>query len=225
MQRRRRQEFAVQDETEKAILIPRPHWQRLQSKNPGTLQHQSGGYWSDDKHLTLKVLNREVRVIAKQQQVEILNNDKWIPAPAFLAFVTVVYLINVEKTALNGRWVSEKDLSCASFFQGIHRLPVEKILNRFAAAPDDFRKSAETLGGVATNDHGDSAVRLWVFPQIPVKLILWCEDDVLPPALTVLFDLSIEKMLPADGIWAMVGLLADILIETAADQKSIRSAK
>ena len=223
MQKRRRQEVSVQMEMEKAVEIPQLHWQSLQSLDPEAVRRHSGGHWTDADCQILNVLNRKVRVIAKQQRVEILHDGGWVSAPRFLAFVTVVYLINARETELSGRWVSEKDLSCATFFQGIHRLPVEKILDRFAAAPDDFRTAAESLGGVTTRDPGDAAVRLWVFPQIPVKLILWSKDDELPPALTVLFDHNIDKLLPADGIWAMVGLLGDTLVEAAGDPKSISS--
>ena len=163
--------------------------------------------------MILNVLNREIRVTAEHQRVEIKTDGSWVIAPGFLAFVSVVYLINAAETALSGRWVSEKDLSCASFFRGVHQLPVEGLLERFGSSPGDFLKAAQKVGGVAVNEPGDAAVRLWVFPRIPVKLILWSKDDVLPASITVLLDYSIEKLLPADGILGMVRLVCDTLVE------------
>lgn len=215
MQRRRREEGGTDDGPGRTIQIPRQHWQSLQDIKPDRLQRNSGGTWADDDRLVLSVLNRKVRIITGDQRVEILHDKTWVQAPRFLAFVTIVYLINAEETVLNGRWVSEKDLSCASFFRTIHQLPLDSLLDRFGNDPVSFIRASATLGGVVTNDPGDAAVRLWVFPQIPVKLILWCRDDEMPPSITVLFDYSIEKLLPADGIWAMAGLLGDALVEAA----------
>jgi hypothetical protein len=213
MQTRRREELTAFGNKEAATQIPLPHWHSLQSIKPETLQRNSGGLSDGENRLILNVLNREIRVTAEHQRVEIKTDGSWVIAPGFLAFVSVVYLINAAETALSGRWVSEKDLSCASFFRGVHQLPVEGLLERFGSSPGDFLQAAQKIGGVAVNEPGDAAVRLWVFPRIPVKLILWSKDDVLPASTTVLLDYSIEKLLPADGILGMVRLVCDTLVE------------
>jgi hypothetical protein len=215
MQARRRNELEINNTTDQAIEIPHQHWQSLKEIDPVTLQRRAGATPADEAHLRLTVLNHEVRLARDREIVEICSGSQWVPAPLFLSFVTIVYLINAAEIPLSGRWVSEQDLSCASFFHGIHQLPVARLINRFGDKPEELLDAAEQLDGVATDDSGDIAVRLWVFPRIPVKLILWCSDDVLPASLTVLFDKSIDTLLPADGIWAMVNLAADLLVEAA----------
>ena len=89
----------------------------------------------------------------------------------------------------------------------------EAVLTRFGSTAAEFLETAKAYGGVETGDAGDAAVRLWVFPAIPLKLILWCGDDELEPALTVMFDESIDLLLPGDGIWALVQMVCEMLAE------------
>ena len=87
----------------------------------------------------------------------------------------------------------------------------DTVLTRFGSDAAGFLEVAKAYGGVETGDVGDAAVRLWVFPTIPIKLILWCGDDELEPALTVMFDQSIDALLPGDGIWALVQMVCETL--------------
>lgn len=213
MQKRRRQDLPTSLDSEQPVVIPSQHWQTLKALDLVDLQVTGGGRLVEDDQLHLLVLEREVRVDPAHERVEIRSPEGWVQAPPFLGFVTVIYLVNVVELPVTGRWVSEKDLSCASFFHGIHQLPVTRLINRFGESPQEFRDAAERFGGVATDDGGDSSVRLWVFPRIPLKLILWCSDEMLPASITVLFDQSIDQLLPADGIWALVNLVADVLVD------------
>lgn len=223
MQKRRRNDLATSISTDQAIEIPHQHWQSLKEIDPHRLQRNADASLANDGHLHLVVLNREVRFDRDREVIEILSGSQWIAAPQFLSFVTIVYLINSTGFPLSGRWVTEKELSCANFFHGIHQLPVTRLINRFGETPQDLKDAATRLGGVTTNDGGDVAVRLWVFPRIPVKLILWCSDEVLPASLTVLFDHSIDKLLPADGIWALVNLTTDYLVHAAPAEHTTAS--
>ncbi len=143
--------------------------------------------------------------------VEVEHQGHWQPAPPLVAFVAVVYLANSRSVPLSGRWVSEKDLSCREFFRGPHQLRTETVLTRFGSDAAGFIEAAKAYGGVETGDVGNAAVRLWVFPTIPLKLILWCGDDELEPALTVMFDQSVDALLPGDGIWALVQMVCEAL--------------
>ncbi|NNK13811.1 MAG: DUF3786 domain-containing protein, partial [Desulfofustis sp.] len=132
--------------------------------------------------------------------VEIERQGRWLPAPSLPAFVAVVYLAKCQLVPLSGQWVSEKDLSCREFFRGPHLLQTDPVLDRFGQAAADFVAAARNYEGVEIDETGDAAVRLWVLPSIPIKLVLWCGDEELGPALTVLFDKSIDMLLPGDGI-------------------------
>lgn len=215
MQLRRRDELRQSESYEDGVRVAAEHWQSLRTREPAELKRATGVTIDDEGNPTLTVLNQTVRVLPEKERVEVYDEGRWQPATKFLSLIAVVYLATVQQTGLSGRWVTENDLSCASFFRGIHALPLSRLLDCFGAAAEDFVAVCQQLGGTSTGDDGDAAMRLWVLPQVPVKLILWCRDDELPAAITIMFDDSIEALLPADGIWAMVHLLRDAMLALA----------
>lgn len=211
MQRRRRAMHQEAGRTENELVIPETHWQAIVKRGLEEVAQCSGAQLTEDRCVLLETFNQALRIEPDRKSVEIKDRGQWLPAPALLAFVVAVHLANSKSVPLAGRWVSEKDLSCSEFFRGPHQLRIESVLERFGNAAEDFVNAAMACGGVETNDVGDAAVRLWVFPTIPMKLILWCGDEELEPSLTVMFDHSIDELLPGDGIWALVEMVCETL--------------
>ncbi len=218
MQKRRRDELQNGQGKQGQVDIADQHWRELNAIGTRELQRRSGAGLTADGWLQLEVFNRVVRINIEHKTVEWQKGPGpagWKPAPSLLAFVSVVYLKEVRPAPLTGHWVTEKDLSCSEFFRGIHRLRVEPVLLRFGDAAKDFIRAGQALGGVQTGDSGDAAIRLWVFPAIPLKLILWCRDEELDAALTMMFDQSIDGLLPGDAIWALAQLVCEALARQA----------
>ena len=216
MQKRRRvllEETNQNGQPGEPLAIPDQHWQVISDRGTEDIVRCSGATLLEDGSFQLEMLNRRLRIDVVRREVEIDRQGQWQPAPPLPAFVAVVYLANSRSMPLSGRWVSEKDLSCREFFRGPHEMRTEAVLTRFGSDDAGFLVAAKAYGGVETGDVGDAAVRLWVFPAIPLKLILWCGDDELEPALTVMFDQSIDALLPGDGIWALVQMVCEVLAE------------
>ena len=211
MQKRRRTELENRDQPGEGLAIPDHHWQEINRRGLEDLVRCSGATRDSDDALNLELLTRRLRIDLTHRQVEIERQGRRVPVPALPAFVAAVYLANCRSIPLSGQWVSEKGLSCREFFRGPHQLRIESILDKFGNAADDFLRAAKKYGGVESSDGGDAAVRLWVLPSIPVKLILWCGDEELEPALTVMFDKSIDELMPGDGIWALVQMVCEVL--------------
>ena len=211
MQKRRRVLLEETSQNGETLAIPDHHWHLISERGAEDITRCSGATLQEDGSFQLEMLTRWLRVDISHRLVEIGHQDGWLPAPPLVAFVAVVYLANSRSVPLRGRWVSEKDLSCREFFRGPHEMRTEAVLTRFGNNSIDFLEAAKAYGGVETVDVGDAAVRLWVFPSIPLKLVLWCGDDELEPALTVMFDQSIDELLPGDGIWALVQMVCETL--------------
>ena len=211
MQKRRRALLENDKQSNEIIEIPDQHWQEIIDRGLVDITRYSGAVIEDGDTLILEMLARALRINITQRHVEIDNRDGWLPAPSLPAFVAVVYLAKCQPAPLSGQWVSEKDLSCREFFRGPHQLRTDPVLDRFGDAAADFLAAATKYGGVEIDGIGDAAVRLWVLPSIPLKLVLWCGDEELGPALTVLFDKSIDLLLPGDGIWALVQMVCEAL--------------
>ena len=213
MQKRRREMVDQNSQAGDTLEIPEEHWREIANRSIDDIIRCSGGRLSGEGFLLLDVMNRTLRVDRDKKRIVIKQHGQWRRVLPLTGFVSAVYLAKCRAVPLSGRWISEKDLSSSHFFRGIHQLRTGPVLERYGHTPADFIESAQAFGGVETQDSGDAAVRLWVFPLIPVKLILWCGDSELEPALTVMFDASIELLLPGDGIWALVQMVCETLVE------------
>ena len=211
MQKRRRGLLEERKKDGEPLAIPDQHWQVISDRGADDIVRCSGAALKAAGSFKLEMLARQLRVDVGHRLVEVEHQGHWQSAPRLVAFVAVVYLANSRSVPLSGRWVSEKDLSCSEFFRGPHQMRTEAVLDRFGSDGAGFSEAANVYGGVETGDAGDAAVRLWVFPSIPLKLILWCGDDELEAALTVMFDQSVDELLPGDGIWALVQMVCEIL--------------
>jgi hypothetical protein len=58
-------------------------------------------------------------------------------------------------------------------------------------------------------DYGDTSVRLFPFPRVPVVLIIWKQDKEFPARADILLDSTCSEHLPTDIIWstAMMSIL------------------
>ncbi len=139
-----------------------------------------------------------------------------------LELVTVMYLLNVEQIHPLGREiVGVKDLKEGHFFQGPHALRTEPLLKRYGHDLQAFRHAAEYLQGEAL-EMADVAYKLAPFPRIHLYYLLWVGDDEFDPRLTVLFDRSIENVLAADAIWALVNRVSTALLKEAPESRNIQ---
>ena len=65
-------------------------------------------------------------------------------------------------------------------------------------------------------EQGDLAVRIQALPLIPVALILWRGDDEFSPEGTILFDRTVSKILSAEDIAWLAGMIIYPLLGMAA---------
>jgi hypothetical protein len=122
-----------------------------------------------------------------------------------------MYLINVSELVPMGREiVGIKDLKEGHFFQGPHELRLEPLLSRYGEDIAGFKAAAVSLKGEAV-DMADTAFQLKPFPRIPLYYLLWQGDAEFRPRIRVLLDRSIEEVLAADAIWALINRVSQAL--------------
>jgi hypothetical protein len=74
--------------------------------------------------------------------------------------------------------------------------------------------SAEVYGAKLFNQ-GDFSVVIKALPLVPVALILWKGDEEFPPEGTLLFDKTVSKILSAEDIAWLAGMVVYPLIGMA----------
>ena len=154
------------------------------------------------------VLDFEKRCLMRLQDNHWQKSDD-----PLLELVTVMYLINVTDIYPIGKdIVGVKDLKEGHFFQGPHVLKTDPLIERYGHDLKGFREAAEFLEG-EPRDMADAAYKFQPYPRVALYFLMWEGDEEFPAQVTVLFDRSIENVLAADAIWALVNRIVTALLQ------------
>ena len=199
------------------VNVSADYWDQLQGKDITALCNLTLFIPNSSGRLLFHFLQEDVMVDIEKRCLKRLGETDWETTDdPLLELVTVMYLINVNAIHPIGRdIVGVKDLKEGHFFQGPHALKTDSLLKRYGHDLKGFRRTAEYLEG-EPRDMADAAYRLSPFPRIHLYYLLWEGDEEFEPRLTVLFDRSIENVLAADAIWALVNRVTMELLEGPA---------
>ncbi|MCI0499347.1 MAG: DUF3786 domain-containing protein [Planctomycetales bacterium] len=190
------------------------YWDALEAKDINTLCNLTLFSPFSPRQLLFHFLREDVLVDSEARCLRRWQNDGWEPTDdPLLEMVTVLYLANVTQLYPIGKdIVGVNDLKEGHFFQGPHALKIEPLLRRYGTDVMGFKQAAEYLEG-EPRIMADAAYRLLPFPRIPLYYLLWGGDQEFKPRISILFDRSIETLLAADAIWALVNRVSTALLE------------
>ncbi len=100
------------------------------------------------------------------------------------------------------RWISFREIPGTGFyFSAFVKRAIDPLKKVFGNNVDLFKKASEVLKGKELGV-GDAGYEFWVFPRVPVQIILWEGDEEFSPEANILFRSSIDKILsPEDIVW------------------------
>ena len=211
--RRRQQDSPAQAPDGSETEVDQVYWDQLAQRDSTELANMTLFTPVSDRRLTFPFLNEEIMVDLEASCLKRGQGDVWNKtSDPLLELATVMYLINVTELVPLGREiVGIKDLKEGHFFQGPHELRLDPLLNRYGEDIANFKAAASALGGVAV-DMADAAFQLHPYPRILLYYLLWQGDDEFRPRIRVLLDRSIEKVLAADAIWALINRVSQALV-------------
>lgn len=213
-ERRRRQRPPALNHNRTPVSIPEAYWDQLGQREVTALcnwtltqPHPEGG-------LQFHCLHQEIWVDIGRRCLKRLERGFWEPLDdPLLELVTLLYFNGLTAIVPLGKdLIGSKDLKEAHYFTGEHALPLAPVLERYSHDLPGFRTAAEYLDGRPL-DMADAAYRLLPFPRVPLCYLLWKGDEEFSPKLTVLFDRSIEQVLSASAIWALVKVVNTALLQ------------
>jgi len=192
-------------------------WQDLASRSLADLVNFTLAQPLPENRLQFRFLNEEICVDIPGQCLKRAGEPDVPPLDdPLLELVTLTYLNQVNGVfPLDRDIVGLQDLKESHFFVGPHELRTANLLERYGQDPEGFRRAVTDLDGRLV-DMADAAGRLLPFPRIPLYFLMWFEDEEFPPGLKVLFDRSIDQVLPADAIWALVNRVSQALVDGKA---------
>jgi hypothetical protein len=201
------------------ITVDAAYWNELLKRNIDTLCNFTLFENDSSGHLRFHFLNEDIMVDLNDRCLKRLEGDRWSKTDdPLLELVTVLYLINVTGLyPMDKDIVGVKDLKEAHFFQGPHALKTEPLVRRYGTDLNGFNQVAKYLEG-GPREMADTAYRLLPFPRVPLYYLLWKGDEEFEAQVTVLLDRSIENVLAADAIWALVNRVSTALLVGAEEK-------
>lgn len=207
MQKRRRKQLISQmDPLGHPIRIQDEHWKALEKRDLNLVCAITLAETDEFGNLVFDFLNQRIVLDVNGRQTRVRENggDAVLDNP-LLTLTALVYFKTVDRFYPVGKdLISTKDMIQGRYFTGENSLKKEPILRRFREDPDEFTAAAQALGGESL-DMADTACVLYPFARIPIYYLLW--DLESHPHMSILFDRSIESLLPPPMIWGLVNLV------------------
>lgn len=195
-------------------MIEEELWQELENVPPREVAVRAiAEYDEDNGTFAINVLNKRYLVdVRKRSIVEPENTKK----SGLLDEILLHHLSHATDVPLSNNLISPTQLTDGSFFfRGGHELPLPKIAAKFGSDPNKFIEKGLQLGGEKM-DFGDAAVRLKLFPRVPVIFALWKKDEEFDSEVRVILDGSIEQQMSLYGVFlALLYCIGKMLADKA----------
>lgn len=206
-------ESTIVDLKKPKLSVPESHWSDLKKRALSEICTNTGASVETPDGLTIPFLNETLRIDLKRYCICKKRKDRWDQiAEPLLELITIVYLVNATADPLKEEMIGMSELNDAHFFQGPHAVDVSELLARYGNDLEAFKSVSLKLGGTPL-ELADAAYRFYPFPKAPVYYLLWEGDEEFSPNMSVLFDRTIERHFSADGIWGLINLVSNALLD------------
>jgi len=127
------------------------------------------------------------------------------------------YLLNAVNVPPAGEMISFREVrgGGANYYPTFYKRAILPLQKTFEKNPDGLKAAALKLGG-KVQDCGDAGVSLYVFPLLPVTYAVWAGDEEIPGSAAILFDRSVNSILPCEDVVLTASFGTYALIRQAA---------
>jgi hypothetical protein len=183
----------------------------IKKRDAASLAKAAGAVFSPEQGLIVSFLGNEYRVeIHPETDIRKVNSSEEVSIPDKILIAH--YLLGSGGKKLTGKLITFRQIPDGHFyFEAFQRRARDPFANFFGNNGRLFVKCAEMMGALPVGI-GDFSMDFPVFPHIHVQLVLWLGDEEFPPDATILFDESVQRILPVEDIAVMSGSLVYRLI-------------
>jgi len=190
-------------------------WEQLEKLDYAeTAQRAKCEYLPDIECHIIKLLNTEYTVDLSYKKIYSRPEDSIQKPAGFLEELCLLaYLINAKDIPLAEKLVRAEALPGGQFFfRGIHKLPAEKLEKAFGTHPQVLLEVSEQFNAQEC-EYGDASISLFIFPRLPLTIVIWGGDEEFEARASILFDQTAASQMPLDALLASVNLVVDSLIK------------
>jgi len=179
-----------------------------------TAQRANCQYMSEPERYVILLLNTEYVVNLSHREIFFLRPPSAQESAGFLEQLCILtYLINAQDLLLANKLVGAEALQGGQFFfQGVHRLPTQRLEESFGDCPQNLYQISAQFDA-KRREFGDASIELDVLPRIPLTIVVWKRDEEFAARASILFDQTATAHLPLDALLAAVNLTVDALVK------------
>lgn len=117
----------------------------------------------------------------------------------------------------SGHWIAYREIPGAAFYFGAFvKRAISPLKNVFGGRVSGLARPAGVLGGKQIEE-GDAGFEFFLFPRMPLRVLVWAGDEDFAPEASILFDGNAGLLFsPEDAAWA-ASLLVYRLIALSKD--------
>jgi hypothetical protein len=194
---------------------------QLLEKNPELVARFSGAEIQRDREgqMSLSLRFQNQRIAVTWPGFRFLNEDSQEDLPIQQQILILHYLHGAWASsgpAAAGEWISFQEVPDGRFYMdAFNKRAKIPLVQAFGDRPDQMVDLAKKLYGATPFDQGDFSVVVRALPLVPVALILWRGDDEFPAEGNLLFDKTVPRILSAEDIAWLAGMVVYPLIGVA----------
>lgn len=185
--------------------------EKLASVSFDTVLKRTGFESIEANRFRISFLNRVYHISFPELEFED-EADSQEEVPIQEQILILHYMLSPAPAPLTDNWVSYREIPGASFYYSAFvKRAIDPLKKVFGQNVDGLLRSGEILVGKTINT-GDVGYEFRLFPNIPVRLILWSGDDEFPAEANIVFNENIGNILSPEDIAWLAGMLVYRLI-------------
>ncbi len=176
---------------------------RLSGMDPLQTARNAGCIYDDTVHaILLRYLGADYRVGCSGCDIKRVSDGAppSLPAQVLMLHYLLHAGARVNRTP-SGRLISFREVrgGGANYWPAFEKRAVKPLLKAFGAHPEALVHAGSALGG-AVSAYGDASTVITLFPLLPVTYVLYRGDEEMPGAASILFDDTVNALLPCEDI-------------------------
>jgi hypothetical protein len=187
--------------------------EELAKTDPELIARLSGASFSGEdqgtKAFSLPFLNEKLSISWPGLEFSFAKKVKDVPIQQQVLILHYLHgSLSSGGASLTGEWISFQDVPDGRFYMDAFiKRAKDPLINTFGSVPKHLAELASKAYGATPLDYGDFSVIVKAFPLIQLALVLWEGDDEFPPEGNILFDKNIAKILSAEDIAWLAGMV------------------
>ncbi|MDD1744165.1 MAG: DUF3786 domain-containing protein [Methanomassiliicoccales archaeon] len=173
-------------------------WAKLGESNLRELVEGAGGSLQADE-ISLPNFDQSIIINVKSRSMRTGPRELGISD----RILALHYLLGCDRSRPTGNLISFAQAPGGDvYFSAFKKRSIDRLAEMFGDSPERLIKAGSLLGGEPLQ-MATAAIKLPVYPMLPIVVLIWQGDDEVEPAANLLFDESAVRILTTEDL-AMV---------------------